>query len=73
MPETEFGRRLAKLRKEAALSQSELADKSGVSLAGIRMLEQGHRQPTWATVQALAKALSMPYSAFETTSKRKRK
>jgi transcriptional regulator with XRE-family HTH domain len=61
-----FGRRLKELREAAGLTQKELAQRAGVVPGAVGHLEQGRRQPTWATVRALAKALGVPSTAFET-------
>jgi transcriptional regulator with XRE-family HTH domain len=60
-----FGERLKELREAAGLTQPELAERAGLNRFGIAKLEQGVREPTWATVQALAKALGVRCSAFE--------
>lgn len=54
-----FAARLKALRGAAGLTQEQLADKAGMHKLGIAKLEQGLREPTWATVQALAKALGV--------------
>ena len=60
-----FGARLKELRERAGLTQPELAEKAGMNRFGIAKLEQGAREPTWATVQALARALGVNCTAFE--------
>ena len=64
MAETVFGKLLVALRRESGLSQPQLADKARVSVGSVRDLEQGRRQPSWATVQALAEALGVEVTAF---------
>jgi transcriptional regulator with XRE-family HTH domain len=54
-----FAARLKALRGAAGLTQEQLADAAGMHKLGIAKLEQGLREPTWATVQALAKALGV--------------
>lgn len=49
--------RLAKCRKEAGMTQSELAKTVGVSLSAYKSYESGDRNPIPTTVQALALAL----------------
>jgi transcriptional regulator with XRE-family HTH domain len=56
---------LKQMREKAGLTQPELAERAGMNRFGIAKLEQGVREPTWATVQALAKALGVRCSAFE--------
>jgi transcriptional regulator with XRE-family HTH domain len=71
MPETQFGNRLAELRKAAGLSQPALAKKSRVPLGSLRDLEQGRRTPSWTRVQELARALGVSVAEFDKPSKRK--
>jgi transcriptional regulator with XRE-family HTH domain len=59
-----FGSVLKRLREKLELSQMDLAVKSGLNLFTIAKLEQGKREPTWATVQALAAALGVSCEAF---------
>lgn len=72
MPATVFGKKLASLRNEIDMSQTDLAKRSGISVHAIRALEQGKNEPGWTTVQKLALALGVDYTALETLS-RKRK
>ncbi|HVS40137.1 MAG TPA: helix-turn-helix transcriptional regulator [Gemmataceae bacterium] len=62
-----FAVRLKALREGAGLTQEQLADKAGLHLGAVFKLEQGVREPTWATVQALAHALGVGCAAFEGT------
>src|SRR5262245_12365043 len=59
-----FASRLKRLREAAGLTQGELAERAGMNQFGIAKLEQGVREPTWATVQALAEALGVECTAF---------
>jgi transcriptional regulator with XRE-family HTH domain len=54
-----FAPRLKELRQQAGLTQPALAEKAGLSKAGIANLEQGRREPSLATAVALAAALSV--------------
>ena len=51
-----FHATLRALRESAGLSRPELADKSGVSMAGLADLEQGRNQPMFGSVVKLAAA-----------------
>jgi transcriptional regulator with XRE-family HTH domain len=51
--------KLRKVRERAALSQQQLADKSGVSRYTIGRLEVGERTARPSTTQKLAKALGV--------------
>src|SRR5215475_15119136 len=64
MSEQGFASRLKSLREQAGLSQAELADLAGMNRFGVAKLEQGVREPSWATVQALARALGVEVGEF---------
>ena len=49
-----FGPRIAALRREAGLSQAELAQRLGISASAMGMYEQGRREPSMETVVAMA-------------------
>lgn len=59
-----FGPRLKELREAAKLTQQALADRAGLTKAGISSLEQGRTQPHWATVIALCRALDVDCTVF---------
>jgi transcriptional regulator with XRE-family HTH domain len=59
-----FAEKLKQMREASGLSQEGLAAKAGMNRFGIAKLEQGVREPSWATVQALAKALGVDCTAF---------
>ncbi len=59
-----FAEKLKRLRESAGLSQQQLADRAGMNRFGVAKLEQGVREPSWATVQVLAKALGVDCLAF---------
>jgi transcriptional regulator with XRE-family HTH domain len=59
-----FAGRLKDLREQAGLTQSQLADKAGMHKLTVAKLEQSLREPSWATVIALAAALDVPCTAF---------
>jgi len=62
-----FGERLRELRDRAGLTQTQLAEKANMHRQGIAKLEMGEREPTWATVQALADALGISCEDFRVT------
>ena len=67
MPEqpSQIGERLRNIRKRCGMSQTELADLSGVSLSLIRKLEQGEHASTRAeTLRKLASAMDVPTTAL---------
>ncbi|WP_250292769.1 helix-turn-helix domain-containing protein [Frankia sp. CiP1_Cm_nod2] len=60
MTETGLGDRLAQVRRRRGLTQEELAERSGVSVAVINKLEQGQRDSVRvATLHALARGLDI--------------
>lgn len=63
--QTEFGDRLRAIREGAGLSQYKLAQVSGVSAQAISRIEAGLREPGWATVLRLARALGVSVERFD--------
>jgi len=59
-----FNETLKKLRQDANLTQEQLADKASMPLGTVRNYEQGIRDPSWAIVVKLARALGVPTDAF---------
>lgn len=59
-----FAGRLRELREGAGLTQTELAEKSGLTREGVAQLETGRRKPAWETVLALCSALGCSCEAF---------
>lgn len=56
---TKLGKALAELRRDAGLSQEELAHKSGLHRTYIGGLERAERNPTITTLVALSKGLGV--------------
>lgn len=52
-----LGSAIQRMRKEAGLSQEELADLSGIHLTHIGGLERGVRNPSYTTLVRLARGL----------------
>ena len=50
-----LGTRIAALRREAGLSQAQLALRLGISPSAMGMYEQGRREPSMETVVAMAR------------------
>jgi transcriptional regulator with XRE-family HTH domain len=55
----DFGKRLAALRKERAMTQQALADQVGCHVTMIRRYEANETQPTLEVIRKLARALSV--------------
>jgi len=60
--ELRFAKRLKKLRKEAGLTQEELAEKCDLSTTYIGLLETGKRRPSMDTLNILARKLDVRVS-----------
>ena len=60
-----FGERLKELREAAALSQDGLARQAGLSTSTVAKIERLDMDPSWTTVQALARALGVSTEAFQ--------
>lgn len=56
---TRFAGNVRRLRARKKLSQKALADKVGISVSYVSMLERGQRSPPLETVEKMAKALGV--------------
>lgn len=54
-----LGKRIQKLRKQASLTQEELAEKVKLSAKYIQFIENGNRVPSLKTVYKIARALNI--------------
>jgi transcriptional regulator with XRE-family HTH domain len=59
-----FAARLRDLRTASGLSVAQLAEKAGLTRAGVDHLERGVRRPGWDTVLRLADALGVSVERF---------
>jgi DNA-binding XRE family transcriptional regulator len=59
------GERIRSLRIRAGLTQSQLAEKSGLPQSHISRLEIGKHSPSRATIEKIATALGLPVSEFD--------
>ena len=57
---TRFAGNVKRLRSRKNLSQKALADKVGISVSYVSMLERGQRSPPLETIEKMAKALGVP-------------
>lgn len=58
------GKKIQKKRKEAGLTQEELADKVGISRAYMGYIEQGRYAPSLEVLEKIAKALKTPMNTL---------
>ena len=63
-PDIEIGRRIRLRRVEIKISQSELADKLGVSFQQVQKYEKGVNRVGAARLQKIAAALDVPLTFF---------
>ena len=57
---TRFAGNVRRLRSKKGISQKALADKVGISVSYVSMLERGQRSPPLETIEKMAKALGVP-------------
>jgi transcriptional regulator with XRE-family HTH domain len=62
--EVNVGRRLRELREERGLSIRALAEKSGLNVNTLSLIENGKTSPSVSTLQRIAIALQAPITAF---------
>ena len=55
-----LGRAIKLCRSQKGMTQSELAKRSGISLAYLSVIEQNKRDPTMSVVESIARSLSVP-------------
>lgn len=64
--EMAIGHEVRTLRKNLGITGSDLASATGISLGMLSKIENGNTSPSLTTLQALAKALGVPVTAFFT-------
>ena len=60
----QVGTRIRRLRKAKGMSQAALAQRAHLTRVYITRLEAGQQDPSLSTINALAKALSVPVTAL---------
>lgn len=60
-----LGERLRELRERAGLTQQSLATAAGLSISAVVKIEASRADPSWTTVQALARALGVAVGEFD--------
>ena len=59
-----FSETLAALRREAGLTQAELAERLGISKSAVSMYERGNREPELGLLEAMADLFGVSVSAL---------
>lgn len=62
--EMAIGREIRNFRKKMDLTIAELAKLAGLSAGMLSKIENGHASPSLGTLQALSRALNIPFTAF---------
>lgn len=63
-PKAQVGKNLLELRRASKLSREKLAQKTGISAAAIRNIEEGKRWPRPENAQELARAFGLTWEQF---------
>ncbi len=66
---TRFAGNVRRLRLKKKISQKALADKVGISVSYVSMLERGQRSPPLETIEAMARALGVTPASLLTAGK----
>jgi transcriptional regulator with XRE-family HTH domain len=61
---TQFGKRLQEIRREAGMTQEQLAIKSGLTMESISNMERGLFGPKFENLEKLAAILDVPVKEF---------
>jgi transcriptional regulator with XRE-family HTH domain len=59
-PQPGLGRAVRQLRRQAGLSQRQLAERAGISASWLSRIESGGHDPTWGDMRRVAAALDVP-------------
>jgi transcriptional regulator with XRE-family HTH domain len=54
-----FGNNLSSIRKNKGLTQEDLAERSGISVDFLSLIERGLRAPSFSTIESLSIALDV--------------
>lgn len=58
-PQPALGAAIRELRSKEGMTQEALAQQAGITVAYLSSLERGHANPTWGTVERVAKGLGV--------------
>lgn len=60
----QLGKNIKKLRKKLGLTQAQVAEKANIHVNFFARIERGEENPTYETLEKLAKALEVKSSEF---------
>lgn len=60
-PPSPFGKNLRKIREQLGLSQSELANRAGITPAALSMIESGSREPGLYTILRILEVIPVKF------------
>lgn len=69
-PQRGLGRAIRSFRTDLKMTQTGLAEKSGVSASWISLIERGEVDPTWNTVARIAGGLGVPLESVADAAER---
>lgn len=58
-PQPRLGKAIRQLRKKRNATQEEVAEAAGITGPTLSLIERGYANPTWATVEDIARALGV--------------
>jgi transcriptional regulator with XRE-family HTH domain len=56
-PQPALGEAIRQLRQKHGVTQEDLAHAAGITTGTLSLIERGHANPTWSTIDSLAQAL----------------
>lgn len=59
-----FGKRLRKFRRNKDLTQEQLAERVGISVDFVSLIERGLSAPSFDTIQKMSEVLEVPVEEF---------
>lgn len=69
-PQPRLGKAIRQLRKKRNATQEEVAEAAGITGPTLSLIERGYANPTWATVEDIAKALGVSIGELAKLSER---
>ncbi|HEX7244067.1 MAG TPA: helix-turn-helix transcriptional regulator [Solirubrobacterales bacterium] len=69
-PQPRLGKAIRQLRKQRNATQEEIAEAAGITGPTLSLVERGYANPTWATVEDIARALDVSVSELARAAER---